>query len=106
MAVVVVAPRARAQIRRAVESWEREHPGERSRLADEVALALELLADSGPGDRRWVTRTPTPAAARRRLPHLLRASHRAGRGRGRVARAARTRAAMTLVLAYPDRWRL
>lgn len=45
MAVVVVAPRARAQIRRAVEYWESEHPGERSRLADEVALALELLAD-------------------------------------------------------------
>lgn len=45
MAVVVVAPRAHAQIRRAVEYWEREHPGERSRLADEVARALELLAD-------------------------------------------------------------
>jgi plasmid stabilization system protein ParE len=45
MAVVVVAPRAVAQIRRAVESWERDHPGEQSRLADEVARALELLAD-------------------------------------------------------------
>ncbi|HEX3476332.1 MAG TPA: type II toxin-antitoxin system RelE/ParE family toxin [Kofleriaceae bacterium] len=45
MAVVVVAPRAHAQIRRAVENWERDHPGERSRLADEVARVLELLAD-------------------------------------------------------------
>ena len=45
MAVVVVAPRARTQIRHAVDYWEREHPGERSRLADEVARALELLAD-------------------------------------------------------------
>ena len=33
------------QTRRAVEYWESEHPGERSRLADEVALVLELLAD-------------------------------------------------------------
>jgi plasmid stabilization system protein ParE len=41
---VVVAPRAHAQIRWAVEPWEREHPGERSRLAEEVARALELLA--------------------------------------------------------------
>jgi plasmid stabilization system protein ParE len=44
MVSVVVAPRAHAQIRRAVERWEREHPGEVSRLADEVARALELLA--------------------------------------------------------------
>ena len=40
----MVAPRAHAQIRRAVERWEHEHPGERSRLAEEVARALELLA--------------------------------------------------------------
>jgi len=44
MAVVVVAPRARGQIRRVVENGEREHPGERSLLADEVARALEERA--------------------------------------------------------------
>jgi hypothetical protein len=44
MVPVVVAPRAHAQIRRGVERWEREHPGEKSRLGDEVARALELLA--------------------------------------------------------------
>ena len=43
--VVVVAPRAHAQIQRAVERWEDEHPGERSRLGEEVARALELLAE-------------------------------------------------------------
>ena len=45
MVAVVVAPRAHAQIRRAVERWEVEHPGERSPLAEEVARALELLAE-------------------------------------------------------------
>jgi plasmid stabilization system protein ParE len=44
MVTVVVAPRALAQLRRAVEHWERDHPGRWSRLADEVARALELLA--------------------------------------------------------------
>jgi hypothetical protein len=40
MAVVVVAPRARTQIRRTVEYWERDHPGKRSRLADELRASL------------------------------------------------------------------
>lgn len=44
MVPVVVAPRALAQIRRAVERWERDHPGETSRLAHEAARALEMLA--------------------------------------------------------------
>jgi plasmid stabilization system protein ParE len=44
MVSVVVAPRAHAQIRRVVERWERKHPGETSRFADEVARVLELLA--------------------------------------------------------------
>jgi len=44
MVPVVVAPRAHAQIRKAVERWQREHPGETSRLGEEVARALELLA--------------------------------------------------------------
>jgi hypothetical protein len=43
MVPVVVAPRA-AQIRKAVERWQREHPGQTSYLGDEVARALELLA--------------------------------------------------------------
>jgi plasmid stabilization system protein ParE len=44
MVPVVVAPRARAQIRKAVERWEREHRGETSRLGEEFARVLELLA--------------------------------------------------------------
>jgi hypothetical protein len=44
MVLVVVAPRAHAQIRKAVERWQREHPGQTSYLGDEVARALELLA--------------------------------------------------------------
>lgn len=45
MVPVVVAPRARAQLRKAVERWGREHQGETSRLGEAFARALELLAE-------------------------------------------------------------